>query len=955
MRFTTPLLLLLLLLVPITVWVGAPGRGRARRREFVSLILRVIIMLSLILGLAGLEIVQRGNDLAVVFLVDVSDSMPPEAISAEVGYVTRAMEAMGPDDQAAIVLFGADALVERPMSAAKELRAFTSAPITNQTDLEEAIQLGLALFPSGYAKRMVILSDGAQTSGDGLEAVKFAVASDVQIVVLPILHEQGAEVLITNADAPTRLRPGERFDLNVTVRANEPTRAMVRVLGGDEILYEGAHELRRGTQTLSLPLVAGEPGFVNYQVQISPEQDVFHQNNRVDAYSQVDGPPRILMVAPPAGESLPGGEPRPDEYSALLNALQAAGFQVDMIPPNRLPSDLPSLAQYESVVLVDVPARSLGINQMENLRVYVHDLGGGLVAVGGPTSYGAGGYFQTPLEAALPVEMQIKDEKRRPTLGIVFIVDHSGSMEDSSGGVTKLELAKEAAARSIDFLYPTDRVGVIAFDDSASWVVPMTDLGNPGQVTSAIGSIRSGGGTDIMAGIQAMAKVFPDDPATVKHVILLTDGGADPTGIPELVEKLYHDHGITLSTVGVGNDAAPFLKDLAGIGGGRYHFTNDPNSIPSIFTEEISLASRAYLVEDPFLPALANPSPILSGINDMPRLYGYVATSPRELAQVILKSDKDDPILATWQYGLGRSVAFTSDATGRWARDWLAWDDFAKFWVQAVRYTVGNTVDTTLETNIELEGGQARLTLDARDINGAFMNGYEVNVNIVAPDGETQPITLKQVAPGRYEAHFEPTEQGVYLIRVVGTSNSQADSFSQTSGWTLSYSPEYQRLDSDPDLLLRLATLSGGRLASAEPADVFIHDLQSTRASRPTWQWLVLLAALLLPFDIASRRLIITRQDMLKLREWIAERLRFRKSTPRPAPESSPQMQALFRAKDRVTDIKKPVTEIIFPEPVVEMEPETKPQEKLTPPEPTISTTSSLLARKSALRKKRRE
>jgi hypothetical protein len=455
-----------------------------------------------------------------------------------------------------------------------------------------------------------------------------------------------------------------------------------------------------------------------------------------------------------------------------------------------------------------------------------------------------------------------------------------------------------------------------------------------------------------MAGVQAMAEVFPDDPATVKHVILLTDGGADPTGIPELVEKLYQDYGITFSTVGVGNDAAPFLKDLAAVGGGRYHFTNDPNSIPSIFTEEISLASRAYLVEEPFFPALANSSPILSGINDVPRLYGYVATSPKDLAQVILKSDKDDPILAQWQYGLGRSVAFTSDATGRWARDWLTWNHFAKFWVQTVRYTIGNTVTTSLQTNIELEGEQARLTLDARDVNGEFINGYEITVNIVLPDGETQTITLKQVAPGRYEGFFTPTDQGVYLIRFVGNSTTGAGSISQTSGWTLSYSPEYKRLDSDPDLLLRLATLSGGSLASSNPADVFLHNLNATRASRPIWQWLMLVAALLLPFDIASRRLIITKQDMLKLREWMLSRIRLRRRAS-PVVEQSPQMQALLKAKDRAAEIKKPATEIIFPEPVVKIKPETESKEKTTPPEPTTSTTSSLLARKNALRKKR--
>jgi Mg-chelatase subunit ChlD len=969
MRFTAPFFLLLLLLVPVIVWMGRPSSGPGRGRELVSLILRLVIILCLVFALAGLEVVQSGNDLAVVFLVDVSDSMPQAAVTAEVEYVRAALEAMSPDDQSAIILFGADALVERPMSSARELSAITSVPITNQTDLAEAIQLGLALFPSGYAKRMIILSDGAQTSGDAQEAVKYANAADVQIIVLPFVNQPGTEASITNVDVPTYLRPGEQFDLNVSVQANEPTSAEVRVLGGDEILYEGTHELHRGSQTLSLPLTAAQPGFTTYQVQIAPQQDQFYQNNQLDAFSIIEGPPRILMVAPQPGDALPGGEARPDEYSALLGALQAADFQVELVTPTLLPSDLPTLAQYDSVVLVDVPARMLGMNQMENLQMYVHDLGGGLVVVGGPTSYGVGGYFQTPLEAALPVEMQIKDEQRRPSLGIVFIIDHSGSMSDASGGVEKLEIAKEAAARSVELLFPTDRIGVIAFDDAASWVVPMTELGDSAQVISAIGSIRSGGGTDIFAGLRAMADVLPKDPAKVKHVILLTDGGADPSGIPELVASLYQENGITLSTVGVGNDAAPFLKDIAELGAGRYHFANDPSSIPSIFTEETSLATRAYLVEETFFPTLVNSSPILTGIHEVPRLHGYVASSPKDLAQVILQSEKEDPILATWQYGLGRSVAFTSDATGRWARDWLPWESFPKFWVQTVRYTIGNSANSALEMNVDLAGERAHITLDARALNGEFINGYQVEANIVAPNGESQTAALKQTAPGRYEALFEPNEQGVYLIRFSGKPDNgpASASFAETTGWTLSYSPEYKSIESDPDLLLRLATLSGGKLATSNPADAFIHDLKATRASHPISQWLILIAALLLPFDVAVRRLIITRQDVLRGREWLTERLNLRKTTVSGPTQSTPQMQALFKAKDRAHESKEPFPSL----PANDLEevhlvqksnqssarssqPEAASQGKITrQPEPSSSTTSSLLARKQARKRKR--
>jgi Mg-chelatase subunit ChlD len=957
MHFTSPLYLLLLLLIPLAAWMGMPTLGQSRKREMTSLILRIVILLCLILSISGFEIIQSGDNLAVVFLVDVSDSMPQQAVDSEVGYIREALQSMSADDKAAVILFGADAWVERPMSALKELAEITSVPITNQTDLAEAIQLGLAMFPSGYAKRMVILSDGAETTGDAMKAAEFASASDAQIVVVPFINQVDAEALVTEVDAPTHLRSGEKFDLNVSIQANQSMKATVRVFSKSEMIYEGGHDLHKGLQILSLPLTAQEPGFVTYQVQVTPQQDEFYQNNRLDAFSQVEGPPRILMVTPPEGEVLPGGETRPDETSLLLQSLTSAGFDVKMVTPGFMPANLPTLAQYNSVVLVDVPARQLDQNQMETLRSYVRDLGGGLVTVGGPTSYGVGGYYGTPLEEALPVDMQIKDEKRRPSLTIVFIIDHSGSMSETSGGTTKLELAKAAAARSVELLFPNDHVGVIAFDDTASWVVPITDLQNPADIVNAIGSIQIGGGTDIYAGLLAMSKVLPDDPSKTKHVILLTDGGADITDIPELVKKLYEENGITLSTVGVGNDAAPFLDDLAAIGGGRYHFTNNAGNIATIFTEETTLATRAYIVEESFFPTLVNSSPILANITEVPQLHGYVASSAKDLAQVILQSDKGDPILAAWQFGLGKSVAFTSDATGRWARDWARSEIFPTFWVQAVRYTINDSLNSALQMSIESQGEKANITLDARDRTGGFLNGYQVEASIVAPNGEAQTVTFTQVAPGRYESTFTPTEQGVYLIHFSGKTDSgnTSASFAETTGWALSYSPEYQRIESDPDLLLRLSALANGQVASPLPSDVFTHDLKATRASQPIAPLLLLIAAVLLPFDVAVRRLIITKTDLIRLRDWVKQKTALRRAQGEPA-QTTPQMEALFSAKSRMRDnAPTPRVDSSAQEIPVETEtvssPEKEAQESRPRPEQASSTTSALLERKKKLRK----
>ncbi len=949
MRFTTPLLLFLLILLPILIAIGKPVRGPSRQREIGALALRVLIVLCVILALAGLEITRPSDQLAVVFLLDDSDSMSSEAKALALDYTQQAIRNMGPDDEAAVVVFGGEALVERGMSASHELGSLTSVPNTNQTNLAAAIRLGLALYPPGMARRMIILSDGAQTIGDAEEAARYAAASGVEIVALPFVTQPGAEALIAAVEAPVRLRTGERFDLQVSIDATQAMTTGLRVLANGQAVHEANYRLNKGRQTISIPLEAANPGFTRFAVQISPQHDRLYQNNELAAVTQVLGEPKVLVVALPPGTPLPNSDTRPDEAAAFVRALQSAGFNLETISPAELPSDVATLSDYASVVLVDVPAREFSTRQMEALRSYVRDLGGGLVAIGGPSSYGVGGYFKTPLEAALPVEMQIKDQQRRPQLAMVFIIDHSGSMAETSGGVTKLELAKEAAERSVELLMPTDRVGVIAFDDAASWVVPLGELSDPEQVINQIGTIRAGGGTDIYAGVLAMSKVLPGDPAQVKHVILLTDGGADPSGIPELVKKLHDENNITWTTVGVGRDAAPFLPGLAEAGHGRYHFAADPGSIPSIFTEETTLASRSYIEEGKFFPKQLSSSPLLNGITAAPPLYGYVATSPKAAAQLILVSDQNDPVLAAWQYGLGKAVAFTSDATGRWAREWINWEKFPQFWGQVVRYTLGDPTTSTLNVSVEQQGELARVIIDARDAQGAFLNGYVLTGNVVNPAGAAQSLELQQVAPGRYEGTFQPRDQGAYVIGVAGQSPT-GEGLNARAGWVLSYSPEYRQLESDPDALYQLAMAAQGRVASQNPAEAFAHTQAAPLAARPVWPWLLLLAALLLPFDIGLRRLALDRRDVQEAWTSITTRLAARRRTTVSA--RSERMTSLFEAKQRARVGYKERTESIEPSPHDQAETTTLPDSPSpkTLPQDATATTASLLEKKRAKR-----
>jgi uncharacterized membrane protein len=916
MSFTTPLAFIFLLGLPYLVWLGRPA-GRAARREWVSLLLRCLIFLALVLGLAGAQIVRAADELSVVYLVDVSDSIAPLDRQAALEWVAGAIESLKPSDRAAVVLFGADALVERPLSAVQRLAPVTSVPGSLNTDIGAAIRLGMALLPAGTARRLVILSDGIETVGDAAESARLAAASGVQIAVHPLGEErEGREAMLTAVAAPTRLTQGDRFDLTVTVDSREgapqsgPYLALLRVLGEGGLAYEESVSLARGENRFTIPLQAGEQGFARYRVQVVPADDGFYQNNELAAYTEIVGPPQVLLVSPPVQMDADGNA-LPDESDQMALALLASGMLVERTTATLLPADLPTLSDYAAIVLVDVNAKHLTPRKMAALQTYVRDLGGGLVAVGGPESYAPGGYYRTPLEETLPVEMQLKDQERRHNLTMIFVIDKSGSMADTSvGGIPKVELAKEAVIRSLGLLGPLDRAGVVAFDESAFWVVPPEEVLDPDGLADQVGTIRASGGTDIYAGLLAVADVIPDDPATLKHVILLTDGGASEAGNPELTEQMHEEYGVTLSVVAIGEGYAPWIQTLPELGEGRFHFAYDPDTIPEIFTQETTLATRAYIIEELFWPVQVQRHPILSGITAAPPLYGYIGTSPKETAQTILLTHQDDPLLAVWQYGLGKSVAWTSDATGRWAAEWVTWAGFPRFWEQAIKWSISQERGSNAEVEVEVDDGQAMVRVRALGADGGYLNGLEVDVRVVDPDSQSHMVAMEQVAPGEYRGTFEPREEGAYLIRVAGSGGGET--VAQTAGWVLGYSPEYQVTEPAQDHLLYLAGLTGGK-SLQEPWESLAHDLSTGRVRRPIWHWLLLATTLLLPLDVALRRLAIGRDDVAKVWQKVRLYMPWERARLRGQGEVSPrseQVSRLFEAKQRAASQGPPEPEL---------------------------------------------
>jgi uncharacterized membrane protein len=905
MTVTTPIALILLLVIPLLIYIGWPRSRYRRTRDSISLLLRVMIVTLVVLALAGTQIVRSAERLAVVFLVDVSDSMGTQTQEAALEYIRETLPHMRADDLAGVVVFGADAQVARSMSSARELGPIRTMPDSSNTNIAAAIRLGLALFPEGTARRMVILSDGLPTLGDSESAAQLAAAAGVEISYVPFVPPPTPEVQVSEVSVPPVLAEDQEFDMRVTVVSEEATEAIITVLASGEIVSRRQAELRPGENHYTLRLRSGPPGFRDFLVQVDPlGEDGFFQNNSLGAFTRVEGAPRVLVISGAGGE---------DEIRHIVPALQSGGLQVDLAAPGGLPIGVAPLAQYESVMLVNVSAATLTTDRMRALESYVSDLGGGLVVVGGPDTYGPGGYYQTPLEDALPVEMQIKDQQRLPQLTIAYVIDRSGSMAATvAAGVSYLDLAKEAIIRSVDFLQPSDRAGIASFDHDAYWIADFQYVNDRVELQRLVATLRASGGTSIMAGMELTARDIVNEPTDIKHIILLTDGGADPARLVELTQDLYDDHDVTTSVISIGSFEARFLREMAQVGGGHYHHVTDPTHVPTIFALETVLASRTYIFEETFTPTLAAFHPMLQGVTALPSLHGYVATSPRPAAQVILRGPEphEDPLLAAWQYGLGRSVAFMSDATARWGQDWVTWDEFADFWSQAVRWTITEGTSSNLETRVVMEDEQARIIVDARADDGSFLNGLRLETSVVYnPARSAQRVTLRQTAPGRYEGAFQPEGEGAYFLRVTGNGSSSPGGdepviesppqLNQTVGWVMRYSAEYDIRAPDDRLLAAMADLTGGRDLSAAPAAVFDHNLAAQTTGVPLWPWLLLVALALLPVDVAVRRLLITRSDVERLSA--ALRLRFGGEAEHiPVERISTLRQARDRARQTV-------------------------------------------------------
>jgi uncharacterized membrane protein len=886
LSFITPLALILLTLLP-ALWAFTllTPRRLAPWRFWSSLALRSVILAALVLAIAGAQIVLPVREVTTVFLIDVSDSMTPAQRERALQYVNDALAAMPAGDRAAVVVFGENALVERAPGPIGALSRLSSAPITTRTNLQEAVQLGLALFPAETQKRLVLISDGGENAGRVADAAQLASIRKVPIDVVYLPGERGPDVIVAGLSAPAVVREGQDIIVQANISSNYATGGRLQTFVDGQLIGEQELSIPEGSSTVDIRVPSGETGFRRLEVRLDADGDTEPQNNRGAAFTEVQGPPRLLLIAS-------------DESRAanLRNALLAAGVRVDLLPPSQAPATLAQLGAYAGVMIVDTPAREMPRTLLEALPAYVRELGRGLAMVGGVDSFGAGGYRRTPLEPMLPVLLDPLDTKQQPDLALVMVIDRSGSMAEpvAGGRRNKLDLAKEAVYQASLGLTPIDQVGLVVFDDTANWVLQLQPLPSMVEIERALGSFGIGGGTNIRPGIEQAALALASTDAKIKHVLLLTDGIAE-SNYSDLIAQMRAS-GITISTVAVGLDANPNLVDVANAGGGRSYRVTSIDEVPRIFLQETIIAAGRDIIEQPIEPQLGLSSPIIRSLGGLPPLYGYNGTEVREAARTLLLTPDGKPLLAQWQYGLGRVVAWTSDTQGRWARDWIAWDRFPQFAGGLADLLLPPRESGLLELRATAAGPRAFLELIAQDEQGRPLNNLAIAGRAVDPQNQGATVQFQQIGPGRYRAAVDTPSPGVYLAQVAASDAEGRQIGVAVTGIVVSYSLEYSAQRENLPLLTEVASISRGRI-NPSPETAFASPNQEVGSVREIGFPLLWLALILWPLDIAARRVMLRLEDVAP---WL-ERLRRRRPSVVAAPEASATMTRLGTAKRRAT------------------------------------------------------
>lgn len=849
--------LVIVLALMIVEWILYVRQMRYRGSFY--LVVRLIGTAMIILALFGVAISSRNSLNTTIFLVDISNSNEQNLQDIE-RYLGKTLQEMPKDNQYGIVTFGKNSLIEQFLTDEDHFTQIMSLPDKTATNFEDALSRALAMIPADGAGRVVILTDGKETKGN-LESTASALMSrEIELLALVYEVSQGQDAYVENVELPSYLYQGDAYSMTVTVESNYDTDAQLQIwMGSMQITAYDVHLNRGANQFRFRQIVTGE-SVESFEVRVVAAGDTCEENNSYHAYSVVDSVPKVLLVSGLGEDS-----------SQYENVLRSAGSNYSRVSAINAPDSLDGLLAYRSIMLENVYLADLPEGFLSNIETYVKDYGGGLICLGGDESYALGGYRESVLETVLPVDMELKGVDEVPTMAMIMVIDHSGSMSmDAGNGATNLDLAITAAETAVDQMRMTDYVGVITFDDKYGWVVEPTVSSDKEGIKQQIETIAEGGGTTIQPALREALRGVLDCDVSIRHVVLLTDGQGESRDYSDIINS-YTSGNVTLSTVAVGDGAdGRLLEQIATKCGGRYYFSDMASDIPKIFAQEVFLSGDTYLQNGTFGLAVNSSNEITKGLFETgwPNIYGYVSATPKNASNVLVASEKDDPVLTVMQYGLGHTVAWNTDVTNQWTAEYAGKEDYAQLWKRIIDYSVGSANIGEDSVDVMTAGGYTGVVYDALDY------GQQTRVEAVYtdPDGNTRTESLQATAPGRFEAKLDTDKTGLYNLSVRRVDDGTITNVVTTAA-AVQYSDEYKFNVSTTAFTSFVERY--GRLLDPEE-NIWQQRRSAVRQRYELTKWLILFALLWFVMDIAFRRFHFLPRDT-KLYRAVSLRLKQRK------------------------------------------------------------------------------
>ncbi len=882
------------------VWLGVRSlAGLGTVRKWVAIVLRLLVLLLIVLILGGIRLQRQSKILEEMVLRDISlstsnvQNYPGTTLQSSINdYLTAVSEKhKPPDDRIGEISFQQDALIDSLPNTHLMLESKAIRDAGNGTDIASAIQLGLATLGKDAMHRMLLISDGNANLGDTDAAVANAAAQHVPIDVMPLDYNVQHATLMDRFVAPTWKRENEPITLDIILKStnSEPVTGKLTVLHqGVPMQIDPDHPdardlpitLQPGLNPFHIKVPPlGSSGVHEFHAVFEPDKpapgmppvDTITSNKSADAFTFVQGKGQILYV-----DNIPDGR-----GDILLKALAEEGIQItneNHITPDQFPTSLVKLENYDAVILADVPYGPGGLSedQQKNLASYVHDSGGGLVMIGGPDTFGAGGWQGRRLEEVLPVNMDIPAQRQIPK-GALVLVMHACEIQDGSGNY----YAEQCAIKAIETLSAMDEVGIVSWSWSiggSQWDLPLSVKGDGSKAIAAAKQMKM---EDMMSFEDCMtvalygsggAKGLKDSDAKQKHVIIISDG--DPAAPSAGLIQAYKDARITVSTVSVQphmgdpDGLPPEMKRIAAELHGKAYgpINSNLSQLPQIFVKEATVVRRSLITEDSkgiVVKRTPSSSDMIKGLGDIPPVKGMVLTSRKNNPQIevpLVAGKNNDPLLAHWQTGLGRAAVYTSDANNQWGTWWVGSPDFNKFWAQVVRGVARPPTSTLLNLQVTQSGDQGHIVVEALDKDSGFQNFLNISGKIAQPDPSKPPldVRLRQVGPGRYEATFDTKDIGTYVaaLQYEGPNGQHG---MLLGGVAMNDSPEMRDLQSNESALKEIAQRTGGRVIppfDVADADLFNRENLSPAISPlPVWDVLLPILVGLILLDVASRRI----------------------------------------------------------------------------------------------------